>query len=409
LVWEGGAARAATDGAAAGLGLCSLAPLGSCTGRKARPAGRTHPTLLRKATFPACAEKAFAPFTAPIRPFAMPTASIPSPSSRCVASPRASAACAPIADIDLTLARGEILGCSARKRAGKKTTADEHPVRRHRASRHHPVEDVRMPSPFGGRAAAGIGMVHSIFTGAALTCSTTLLVGLPGRGGRLDRPGGLAGSARSSGIRLALDADRPVASLSVGEQQRSRSSRPVSRRPHPDPRRADGRCSRPPRSRAVRGAAGDGVEGLGINLSSRTSSTRCAPSPIAASCCATAGSPVMSAIPGTPAPPRLARLMCATRSCRPSGAGRQGRRRPRPRRRVDAGHAGMPAAARHDLGAGRRDRCIAGSRQRPERPRGVIAGMLDAERGRVAVRGEVVTRSRPMRWCARSRAFPRTA
>ncbi|MDQ0392338.1 ABC transporter ATP-binding protein [Labrys monachus] len=70
--------------------------------------------------------------------------------------------------------------------------------------------------------AAGIGMVHQHFHLAPrLTVLDNLLVGLPGRGGRLDRAGGLArldDIAARFGLRL--EPDRLVSSLAVGEQQR---------------------------------------------------------------------------------------------------------------------------------------------------------------------------------------------
>jgi simple sugar transport system ATP-binding protein len=70
--------------------------------------------------------------------------------------------------------------------------------------------------------AAGIGMVHQHFHVAPrLTVMENLLIGMPGRGGRLDLAGG---RARLDEIRdnygLYLDPQRIVATLSVGEQQR---------------------------------------------------------------------------------------------------------------------------------------------------------------------------------------------
>jgi simple sugar transport system ATP-binding protein len=65
-------------------------------------------------------------------------------------------------------------------------------------------------------------MVHQHFHLAPrLSVLDNLLVGLPGKSGRLDRAGGLAGLKRiEQQFGLALDPDLPVSALSVGEQQR---------------------------------------------------------------------------------------------------------------------------------------------------------------------------------------------
>src|SRR4051794_41783782 len=80
---------------------------------------------------------------------------------------------------------------------------------------------VRIASP-AGALALGIGMVHQHFHLAPrLTVLENLLVGLPGRRGRLDRAGGLRRLAEiAERYRLRLEPDRPVASLAVGERQR---------------------------------------------------------------------------------------------------------------------------------------------------------------------------------------------
>ena len=70
--------------------------------------------------------------------------------------------------------------------------------------------------------AAGIGMVHQHFHLAPrLTALDNLLVGIAGKGGRIDRAGGLA---RLADIRqrfgLWIEPDVAVSSLSIGEQQR---------------------------------------------------------------------------------------------------------------------------------------------------------------------------------------------
>jgi simple sugar transport system ATP-binding protein len=70
--------------------------------------------------------------------------------------------------------------------------------------------------------AAGIGMVHQHFHLASrLSVLENLLIGIPGRNGRLDRTGALARLDAIAGEHgLRLDPDLPVSALSVGEQQR---------------------------------------------------------------------------------------------------------------------------------------------------------------------------------------------
>src|SRR4051812_50074229 len=86
--------------------------------------------------------------------------------------------------------------------------------------------------------ALGIGMVHQHFHLAPrLTVLENLLVGLPGRRGRLDRAGGLRRLAEiAERYRLRLEPDRLGGSLAGGGGQRPGDLEgPVPRGPAPDP------------------------------------------------------------------------------------------------------------------------------------------------------------------------------
>jgi ABC-type uncharacterized transport system ATPase subunit len=127
------------------------------------------------------------------------------------------------ADVDLAVAPGEILGLLGENGAGKTTLmnilfgayapdAGEILVGGSKVSIASSADAL----------ALGIGMVHQHFHLAPrLSVLENLLIGMPGKGGRIDRAGGLARLAeieRRFGLKLAPD--RPVSSLSVGEQQR---------------------------------------------------------------------------------------------------------------------------------------------------------------------------------------------
>ena len=126
-------------------------------------------------------------------------------------------------DVHLAVQPGEILGLLGENGAGKTTLMNilfgaYQPDAGEILMRGRPVR-------IGNSAdalAAGIGMVHQHFHLAPrLTVLENLLVGVPGRAGRLDRAGGLARLAEIGASHgLKLDPDRPVATLSVGEQQR---------------------------------------------------------------------------------------------------------------------------------------------------------------------------------------------
>ena len=125
--------------------------------------------------------------------------------------------------VDLAVAPGEIVGLLGENGAGKTTLMNV------LFGAYAPDEGVILvdgrPTAIRNSAdalAAGIGMVHQHFHLAPrLTVLENLMVGLPGRGGRLDEEGGrrrLAEIGERFGLRL--EPVRLVGTLAVGEQQR---------------------------------------------------------------------------------------------------------------------------------------------------------------------------------------------
>ena len=125
--------------------------------------------------------------------------------------------------VDLQVAPGEILGLLGENGAGKTTLMNI-------------LFGAYAPDAgeilVGGRPvairdsadalAAGIGMVHQHFHLAPrLSVLENLLIGIPGRAGRLDKAGALLRLAEIAGrYGLKLDPHLPVSALSIGEQQR---------------------------------------------------------------------------------------------------------------------------------------------------------------------------------------------
>lgn len=125
--------------------------------------------------------------------------------------------------VDLQVAPGEILGLLGENGAGKTTLMNI------LFGAYAPDEGEIL---VGGKAVAirdsadalavGIGMVHQHFHLAPrLSVLENLLIGIPGRSGRLDRAGALSRlSEINARYGLKLDPGVPVSALSIGEQQR---------------------------------------------------------------------------------------------------------------------------------------------------------------------------------------------
>ena len=116
------------------------------------------------------------------------------------------------------------------------------------------------------------------------------MVGEPGAAPAVDRAGARARLAEiGRAFHLRLDPDALVGDLTIGEQQRLEIVKALCpRRPHPDPRRADGDADAAGDRRAVRRRARHGGEGMGVIFISHKLQRGARRSPTASWSCARA-------------------------------------------------------------------------------------------------------------------------
>ena len=198
---------------------------------------------------------------------------------------------------------------AARRERRRQVDAGDHPVRPLRRRRRARSRSFGQPLPPGEPAAAlaaGIGMVHQHFTLAdnltrarqhrARHRAAVAAVLAPARRARASSP------TSPQRFGLAVDPDARVGSA-VGRRAPARRDPEgaLPRRPHPDPRRADGGADAAGERGAVRHARPAGGARACRSSSSATSWTRCCASRTASRCCAAAGWSARRATAGTDA------------------------------------------------------------------------------------------------------------